>query len=64
MSIAENIKRQREKQNISQKELAETIGVNQGTICRFEQGLKVPGIVLAVRIAKELGTTVEKLVEE
>lgn len=64
MSFADNIKRQREKQNISQKELAETVGVSQQAISLFEQGMKVPGIITAVDIAKKLGTTVEKLVEE
>lgn len=63
MSIADNIKREREKQNISQKDLAEAVNVTQQAISLFEQGVKVPGIITAVNIAKKLNTTVEELVE-
>lgn len=62
MSLADNIRHYREKKNITQKELAETVGITQQALSLFEQGVKVPGIITAVDIAKNLDTTVEQLV--
>lgn len=64
LSLAENIKKYREKANQSQKELSEEVGVTQQVISMYEQGIKVPSLATAVGIAKALGTTVEKLVED
>jgi len=63
MSLADNIRRYRERKNITQKELAETVGITQQALSLFEQGVKVPGIITAVDIAKTLDTTVEQLVD-
>lgn len=64
MSLAENIKMYREKTNQNQKELAEEVGVTQQAISLYEQGIKVPSLAVAIRLAKALGTTCEKLVGE
>ncbi len=61
MSLAENIRMYREKTNQNQKELAEKVGVTQQAISLFEQGLKKTSFALAIRLAKALGTTCEKL---
>ena len=63
MSLADNIRHYRERKNITQKELAETVGITQQALSLFEQGVKVPGIITAVDIAKTLDTTVEQLVD-
>lgn len=62
--MAENIKMYREKTNQNQKELAEEVGVTQQAISLYEQGIKVPSLAVAIRLAKALGTTCEKLVGE
>lgn len=49
---------------ISQRELAELSGTAPNTICEIEAGKRMPNVLLAIRIAKALGTTVEKLWEE
>lgn len=63
MSFADNIRRCREKKNLTQKELAETVGITQQALSLFEQGMKVPGIITAVDIARKLDTTVEELID-
>ena len=60
--MAENIRVYREKANQNQKELAEEVGVTQQMISLYEQGIKVPSLAVAVKIAQTLGTTCEKLV--
>ena len=62
MSLAENIRIYREKANQNQKELAEEVGVTQQMISLYEQGIKVPSLAVAVKIAQTLGTTCEELV--
>ena len=62
MLLAENIRIYREKANQNQKELAEEVGVTQQMISLYEQGIKVPSLAVAVKIARRLGTTCEELV--
>ena len=62
MSFAENVKRLREKKRITQKELAERVGITQPTVAQYEMGIKVPTIVIGARIAEQLGTTCEELI--
>ena len=46
---------------LTQRDLAEKVGVYQPYIARLEAGLVSPGVVRAQRLAKVLRTTVEKL---
>lgn len=62
MSFAENVKRLREEKRITQKELAERVGITQPTVAQYEMGIKVPTIVIGARIAEQLGTTCEELI--
>ena len=48
---------------ISTAELAESAGIAQPQIVKYESGMTVPNAIAAVKIAKRLGTTVEHLVE-
>lgn len=64
MAFAENLKRLREKTGMTQNDLAVDVGVSQTMIAQYERGLKLPTVVVGVDIAKILGTTVEKLVEQ
>jgi putative transcriptional regulator len=52
---------ERQRRNLTQAELAELVGVSRKTINTVENGVFVPSTILALRLAKALGTTVEKL---
>lgn len=47
--------------DLTQAELAERIGVSRKTINTVENGVFIPSTVLALRLAQELGRTVEEL---
>lgn len=51
----------RDYHGISQRELARQVGVTNGEISGIERGNHLPNVLLALRIARALGTTVEKL---
>lgn len=57
-----NLHNARCKKGLTQTELAEKIGVTHSMIAHMENGFRVPNIVLAVKIARELDTTCEELV--
>lgn len=46
---------------MTQQELAERVGCTRQTILVLEQGRYVPSLVLAMRIAKVFGATVEEV---
>ena len=48
------IKDRREELGISQKELAEKVGISQSFLCDIEQGRNKPSISVAVKIADVL----------
>ena len=58
-----NIKIQRAIANVTQAELAEKIGVSRQTINAMELGKYVPSTVLALKIAKVFGKTVNEIFE-
>ena len=49
-----NIKERREQLGISQKELAEKVGISQSFLCDIEQGRSKPSIDTALKIAEAL----------
>jgi putative transcriptional regulator len=55
------LREERTRQNLTQAQLAELVGVSRKTINTVENGIFVPSTVLALKLAKALGTTVEKL---
>jgi putative transcriptional regulator len=59
--LKNNIKVFRAKFNISQRELAEAIGVTRKTINTIETGRFVPSTILSLKIAKHFGTNVEEI---
>ena len=46
---------------LTQEELAEKVGVSRQTIIAIERGNYAPSVALALKLAKILKTTVEKL---
>lgn len=61
MALGENIRERRLEKNMSQEDLAGIVGVTRMAICNYEEGKRIPALYDALRIAKALGTTVEKL---
>ena len=55
------IKEIREKQNITQKELADTINVSDKTVSKWETGKGLPDIAIIEDLAKALGTSIAEL---
>lgn len=58
-----NLRVQRAIKNITQAELAEKIQVSRQTINTIESGKYVPSTVLALKMAKVFGVTVEEIFE-
>ncbi len=63
MAFPENVRMYRKRAKMSQKQLAELIGVSQQTIDRYENGSRVPNICDGVKLADVLRTTSEELVK-
>lgn len=61
MSVADNVKAYRLKADMTQKELAEKVFVDQSMICQIERGTKVPTILLANEIAQALNCRLDDL---
>ncbi|MCD7800939.1 MAG: helix-turn-helix domain-containing protein [Ruminococcus sp.] len=61
MNVCKNLKPLREKQGITQVELAELTGINERTIRFFEQGLKSPSVITLIHIADALGCSLEEI---
>lgn len=62
MSFSQKIKCLREQKALTQKELANLVDVSQPSIAQYEMGIKIPNIVVGVKLAKVLNTTCEELV--
>ena len=58
-----NIKERREQLGISQKELAEKVGISQSFLCDIEQGRSKPSIDTAIKIAQVLNVESIKFFE-
>ena len=59
--LANRLREERARRDLTQAELAEMVGVSRKTINTVENGVFVPSTVLALKLAKALGTTVEEL---
>lgn len=59
--FAQRLKNLRESRNLSTRILAETIGVSNATISRYETGKRDPDLLTAHKIAQYFGVTVEYL---
>lgn len=60
-SIKNHLRQRRRQKGVKQAELAARVGVAQSTISDIEHGYIVPGVYLALRIARALASSVEKL---
>jgi putative transcriptional regulator len=56
-----DLKNRRTQKGWTQAELAERVGVSRKTINTVENGVFVPSTILALRLARALGVSVERL---
>lgn len=64
MAWNENIKIQREKNSLTQQQLADRLYVSRQTVCRWESGSRCPDLAMTKRIAQVFGITVDELLSE
>lgn len=62
MNIAETIKKERKKKNLTQKQLAEKMGKSERMIQKYESGDVTPSIDILKQIAESLGVTFNDLI--
>lgn len=55
------LREERARLNLTQADLAALVGVSRKTINTVENGVFIPSTVLALRLARALGTSVESL---
>lgn len=60
--MGEKLRKIREAVGLTQKELAEKLGVYQRDISRWETGKRVPGVLMVKKMAQVLGCRMEDLV--
>jgi putative transcriptional regulator len=61
MEMNNRIKEFRAKENLTQQELSEAVGVRRETIGHLENNKYNPSLQLAYKISRVLGTTIEEL---
>ena len=59
--LENRLKELREAQGLTQAQLADLIGVSRKTVNTVENGVFVPSTVVALKLAKALGSSVEAL---
>ena len=62
VSIGSNIKARRVALDMTQKELAERVNVDQSMICQIERGTKAPSLPLSKEIADALECQLDDLI--
>jgi putative transcriptional regulator len=60
-TLGVRLKEARTKAGLTQAELAERVGVSRKTINTVENGVFIPSTLLALKLAAELGVSVEDL---
>ena len=59
--LANKLKERRAELGVTQAELAERVGVTRKTVNTVENGVFTPSAMLAIKLAKALGLSVEQL---
>lgn len=63
MKFAESLKQLRKERNITQRALADAVGISPASIAMYETGGRVPSFEAAETIAEHLGVTLASMVE-
>ncbi len=64
MNLGEKIRRFREEQNMTQKDIAEILEVEPGTISKYETGMIEPNIESLKRLTETFNITVDELIKD
>lgn len=56
------LKELRKNKKISQKDLAEVIGIDQSAISKYERGVQLPELQIAMKISDFFGVTLDELI--
>ncbi len=59
--IVAHLRALRSSRNITQAELSQLVGVTRQTIIAIEKGNYTPSVLLAIKLARVLGVTVEEV---
>jgi putative transcriptional regulator len=59
--VSNKVQHHRTKSNVTQEGLAEAVGVSRQTIIAIEKGHYAPSVLLAMKIARHFGMTVEDI---
>ena len=62
-SLSNTIKVERAKRDLTQAELAELAGITRRSVNAIEAGRMIPSVMLALRLARALGVSVESIFE-
>lgn len=63
-TFGNNLRVARERAELSQREVAERVGISQGVYAQYETAAKAPNINLAAKIADTLNVTLDELVKD
>ncbi|MFO7942620.1 MAG: helix-turn-helix transcriptional regulator [Bacillota bacterium] len=63
MSIRSRMKELRARHNLTQKELADIVGIRRETIGHIENNKFNPSVILAYKISRALNSTIEEVFE-
>ena len=63
MSVGENIRRLREKREMTQAYVAEQVGISQAMLCQIERGTKNPSLQIGKGLADVLGCKIDSLLD-
>ena len=61
MKLGDNIKKYREENKMTQRDIAEILKVEPGTVSKYESGMIEPNIDSIKRLAKTFGVTIDEL---
>lgn len=58
----QNLKEARQLKGITQEQLAKMLGITQGAVAQWENGLTHPSFEMLPKVAEALGLTVDELI--
>lgn len=64
MKLGDNIKKYREENKMTQRDIAEILKVEPGTVSKYESGMIEPNIDSIKRLAKTFGVTIDELLKD
>ena len=60
--FGENLKELREKNNLTQEDLANSLAVSRQAVCMWERGERTPKVSVLTKIAKTFGVSLDHMI--